>query len=200
MDILTTNNNHSCDKGPQGIKQTLYYLDSLEIPHAGTYTDTAFWLTQTPLYIRHGSFKIALLSYTYGTNGIPVSDGQVVSMIDTFTMARQISKAWLDSATNIIAVVHWGIEYEITPNKEQEKIAAFLHRQGADIVIGSHPHVVQPLEYILDGRDTCGITVYSLGNFISNQSKRYTNGGIGVQLQLIREQNKTYYDLSLIHI
>lgn len=199
VDYLTTNNNHSCDKGYAGIRQTLYYLDSLEIPHTGTFTDTISWLTQTPLYIRHGSFKIALLSYTYGTNGIPVTGGQVVSMIDTFTMARQISKARLDTATHIIAIVHWGIEYQTTQNTEQEKMAAFLHAQGADIVIGSHPHVVQPMEYVTDGQDTCGITVYSLGNFISNQSKRYTNGGIGVQLQLIREKDRTRYDLSYLN-
>ncbi|MDE6451192.1 MAG: CapA family protein, partial [Odoribacter sp.] len=64
-----------------------------------------------------------------------------------------------------------------------------------DIVIGSHPHVVQPLEYAVDGADTTGITVYSLGNFISNQSKRYTNGGIGLQLHLTLKQGKTHYDM-----
>ena len=88
VDILTTNNNHSCDKGYEGIRKTIHYLDSLQIPHTGTFTDTTAWITTTPLYIRQGQFKIALLSYTYGTNGIPVTHGQVVSMIDTFTMAR----------------------------------------------------------------------------------------------------------------
>ena len=66
---------------------------------------------------------------------------------------------------------------------------------GADIVIGSHPHVVQPLEYHIEGKDTTGLTVYSLGNFISNQSKRYTNGGIGISLKLIREHGKTRYQM-----
>lgn len=198
VDFLTTNNNHSCDKGAKGIKKTLYFLDSLGIPHTGTFTDTTSWLKETPLYIRHGQFKIALLSYTYGTNGIPVTDGQVVSLIDTFTMKRQISKARLDSATNIIVFVHWGIEYANKQNAGQEKLAAFLHEQGADIVIGSHPHVVQPLEYALRQQDTSGITVYSLGNFISNQRKRYTNGGIGVQLRLKRKNGKMYYKMSYL--
>lgn len=198
VDILTTNNNHSCDKGEKGIRQTIYYLDSLEIPHTGTFTDTLSWIRQTPLYIHHNNFKIALLSYTYGTNGIAVTGGQVVSMIDTFSMMRQIAKARLDTATHVIAVMHWGIEYETRQNKEQEKIARFLHKYGADIVIGSHPHVVQPLEYTLDGQDTTGITVFSLGNFISNQSRRYTNGGIGVQLQLTLNRGKTHYRMKYL--
>ena len=83
-------------------------------------------------------------------------------MIDTFHMARHIQKAQLDSATNIIVCMHWGIEYEISPNKEQRQLADWLHRQGVDIVIGSHPHVVQPVEYTVEQRDTTGLTVYSL--------------------------------------
>lgn len=198
VDLFTTNNNHSCDKGSKGIRQTIYYLDSLQIPHTGTFTDTSTWIAETPLYIRHGHFKLALLSYTYGTNGIPVTDGQVVSMIDTFTMGRQIEKARLDTATNIIVVVHWGIEYETIPNSRQKELAAWLHRNGADIVIGSHPHVVQPVEYATNGNDTTGITVYSLGNFISNQSKRFTNGGIGIELTLHRNQSRTRYGMKYL--
>ena len=195
VNILTTNYNHSCDKGAQGIKQTLYYLDSLNLLHTGTYTDSISWVTQTPLYIQHYPFKIALLSYTYGTNGIPVTQGQVVSMIDTLTMLRHINKAIVDSATNIIAVVHWGIEYQTSPTQAQKRLAHWLHSQGVDIVIGSHPHVVQPLEYVISGQDTTGITVYSLGNFVSNQSKRHTNGGISVELTLKRIYGRTRYQM-----
>lgn len=199
VDILTTNNNHSCDKGEAGIRQTIHFLDSLQIPHTGTFLDTNTWITTTPFYIQQGQFKIALLSYTYGTNGIPVTNGQVVSMIDTFTMSRQISKALLDTATNIIVIIHWGTEYETIPNAEQQKLAAYLHYNGADIVIGSHPHVVQPATYVIDGQDTTGITVFSLGNFISNQSKRYTNGGIGIQLSLTRENARTHYHMKYLN-
>ena len=98
VDILTTNNNHSCDKGGTGVRKTIYYLDTLQIPHTGTFADTLGWVRESPLYIRHGGLKIALLSYTYGTNYLPPGKGQVVSMIDTFHIARQIMKARLDSA------------------------------------------------------------------------------------------------------
>lgn len=198
IDILTTNNNHSCDKGANGIANTIYYLDSLCLRHTRTFADSASWKAQHPLYFKKGPFKIALLSYTYGTNGIPVTHGQVVSMIDTFHIAREIEKARLDTATNIIVCMHWGIEYDIKPNAEQKRLATFLHRCGADIIIGSHPHVVQPLEYHVEGKDTTGITVYSLGNFVSNQSKRYTNGGIGISLKLVRKQGKTSYRMQYL--
>lgn len=193
VDILTTNNNHSCDKGGKGVQRTLHYLDSLGMPHTGTYADTAAWIAESPLYIRHGQFKIALLSYTYGTNGLPPGKGQVVGMIDTFHIARQIEKARLDTATNIIAFMHWGIEYDTLPNGEQKRLARFLHARGADIVIGSHPHVVQPVEYEMRAGDTVGVTVYSLGNFVSNQSQRRTNGGISLRLKLERQRGKTRY-------
>ena len=198
VNFLTTNNNHSCDKGASGIRKTLYYLDSLAIAHTGTFLDTTAWITRIPVYLRHGRFKIALLSYTYGTNGIPATHGQVVSLIDTFMMARHLEKARLDSVTNVIAIMHWGEEYFTHPNAEQKKLSAWLHENGADMVIGSHPHVVQPIEYITTGNDTTGITVYSLGNFVSNQSKRYTDGGLGIHLTLIRKQGKTRYRMQAL--
>lgn len=111
-------------------------------------------------------------------------------MIDTFHMARQIEKALLDTVTNIIAVMHWGEEYFTAPNATQKKLSSWLHERGADIVIGSHPHVIQPISYIQHEQDTLGVTVFSLGNFVSNQSKRYTNGGLGVHLTLYRQNGK----------
>lgn len=198
VDILTTNNNHSCDKGGTGVRKTIYYLDSLQIPHTGTFADTLGWVRESPLYIRHGGLKIALLSYTYGTNYLPPGKGQVVSMIDTFHIARQIMKARLDSATHIVACMHWGIEYDTLPNAEQRRLADFLHAHGADIVIGSHPHVVQPVEYCVQEGDTVGVTVYSLGNFVSNQSQRRTNGGISVFLDIQCERGRTRYGMKYL--
>ena len=119
-------------------------------------------------------------------------------MIDTFHMARQIEKALLDTVTNIIAVMHWGEEYFTAPNATQKKLSSWLHERGADIVIGSHPHVIQPISYIQHEQDTLGVTVFSLGNFVSNQSKRYTNGGLGVHLTLYRQNGKTRYRMQTL--
>lgn len=200
VDILTTNNNHSCDKGAVGIRHTIQWLDSLGIGHTGTFIDTLSRQKSVPLYIRHESFKIALLSYTYGTNGIPVTEGQVVSMIDSAVILKDITKAQQDSATNIIAMMHWGDEYFTSPNATQQGLALWLHANGVDMVIGSHPHVVQPVEYTMQGTDTTGVTVYSLGNFISNQSRRYTTGGIGVRLTLSRNrEGKSGYRMEYLN-
>lgn len=189
--ILVTGNNHACDKGAKGVRNTISILDSLEMQHIGTYTDTLSWQGSTPLYIREEGFKVALLSYTYSTNGIPVRAGQVVSMIDTTVMRRDIEKARQEAATNIVVMLHWGDEYERKPNASQRELARWLHAQGADVVIGTHPHVVQRVEYVTGGTDTTGVTAYSLGNFISNQRERYTNGGISLRLTLHRDKGRT---------
>lgn len=183
---FVTANNHCCDQLARGITKTIYYLDSLGIAHTGIFMDTLSYKKRNPLYLRKNGFKIALLNYTYGTNGLPIPKGFVVSLIDTTVIKRDIRQAQRDSATNIIAFMHWGYEYHTSPNKEQKALATWLHAQGADIVIGSHPHVVQPLEYVLSGQDTTGVTVYSLGNFISNQTYQGTDGGICIRLTLTR--------------
>ena len=186
---FVTANNHSCDQGEYGIKETIYYLDSLQIDHTGTFTDSIDYKKRVPLYLKKGKFKIALLNYTYGTNGLPIPEGCIVSRIDTNRILQEITKAKRDSASNIIAFMHWGYEYHTRPNTQQKKISQWLHHQGVDVVVGSHPHVIQPMEYITSGKDTVGITVYSLGNLISNQRHPYTNGGISVRLTLSRKSD-----------
>ena len=168
---FVTANNHSCDQLGKGITNTIYYLDSLGIPHTGTFTDTLNYKKRHPLYLQKDGFKIALLNYTYGTNGLPVPKGFVVPHIDTTAIKQDIQLAHRDTATNIIAFMHWGYE------------------QGADMVIGSHPHVVQPIEYYTSNKDTLGVTVFSLGNFISNQSQQGTEGGICIRVTLTKPRN-----------
>ena len=164
-------------------------MDSLGIPHTGTFTDTLNYKKRHPLYLQKDGFKIALLNYTYGTNGLPVPKGFVVPHIDTTTIKQDIQLARRDTATNIIAFMHWGYEYHNFPNKEQRALSKWLHEQGADMVIGSHPHVVQPIEYYTSDKDTLGVTVFSLGNFISNQSQQGTEGGICIRVTLTKPRN-----------
>ncbi len=186
---FVTANNHCCDGLGEGITNTIHYLDSLGIPHTGIFTDTLSYRKRHPLYLQKDGFKIALLNYTYGTNGLPIPKGFVVSLIDTTAIKKDIRQTRRDSATNVIAFMHWGYEYHNFPNKEQRALGKWLHEQGVDIVIGSHPHVVQPIEYYTLGKDTLGITVFSLGNFISNQSQQGTEGGICIRLTLTKPQH-----------
>ena len=102
---------------------------------------------------------------------------------------KQPTKALLDAglkklkdggAQLTIAALHWGVEYERKPNRDQRRMAEFLQREGVQLIIGSHPHVVQPIVQDSLGR----LTIYSLGNFLSNQHKRYTDGGLMVEVAL----------------
>lgn len=184
INVMVTANNHSCDAGGAGIERTIQWLDSLSIPHTGTFVDSASYENNRPLYLQKNKFKIALLNYTYGTNGIPIPSGRVVSLIDTTVMAQEIQRAKDARASHIITFLHWGNEYQTLPCAEQKELGEWLHRAGVDLVIGSHPHVVQPAEYYVEGDDTLGVTVYSLGNFISNQRERRTYGGLNARVTI----------------
>ncbi len=188
VDCLVTANNHSCDKRKKGIIRTIDVLDSLEIPHTGTFKSLAARDTLYPMIIDRYGFRLALLNYTYGTNGIPVPKGTVVNLIDRDQIKTDLEKAKALNPDKIIVITHWGYEYKPLPNKDQKSLADFMVANGADIIIGMHPHVLQPMENYYDTalqKDI--IKVYSLGNFISNQRRRYTNGGGVVRIELQKQ-------------
>ena len=178
FDIVGTANNHCCDRGRKGIERTLAVLDSLGMTHFGTYRNEEDFKHKSPLIVRAKGFKIAFLNYTYGTNGIPIPDNKIVNLIDKERMEADL-KAAQDSGVDFrIVFIHWGEEYQRQPNEYQKDIAHFLFAKGADLVVGSHPHVIEPMEW--QKADSLGkdhIVVWSLGNFVSNQRKRYTDGG-----------------------
>lgn len=197
FDILLTSNNHSCDTGRRGLGRTLMVLDSLGIPHLGTYHSADDRSSSYPYLITKNGFRIALLAYTYGTNGLPVPSPYIVNLIDTLQMATDIKKAKLLKPDVIIAFMHWGIEYELHPNQEQRVLADWLINHGVDHVIGGHPHVVQPVEMLTDNDGNKHLVAWSLGNFISNQYKPTTTGGLMVKLTLqkdstVRMENASY--------
>lgn len=176
ISVAALANNHCADKGLKGITKTIATMDSLGIKTVGVYADSAS--AQSILMLNKSKFRVALLNYTYDTNGIPVPRGTAVNLIDTVKMLQDIVKARTDSAaTHVIAFMHWGNEYQRRASREQERIGMWLRRNGVDVVVGSHPHVVQ-------GIDTANRIVYSLGNFVSNQQDRYTDSGLTVVVRL----------------
>lgn len=187
FDIAVTANNHCCDRGAKGIRSTARCLDSLGLARTGTFTDSLDSVGRHPLRFVRDSISFALFSYTYGTNGIPVPAGCIVNRIDTAAIRHDLATA-TDADCRII-FIHWGSEYARTPDTSQRALAAFMHSHGADIVIGSHPHVVQPAD------TTDGITVFSLGNFVSNQRKRYCNGGITARIDVTKDNSGMHYTL-----
>ncbi len=182
VDLAAMANNHCCDRGGAGIRATTEILDSRGIRRTGVYRDSIDRRLNAIQRFSRKGIEFAVVNYTYGTNGLPVPEGCIVDMLDTAVMAHDLHSIDRGEVDCIIAVVHWGNEYQRQPDKAQRATAAFLRRHGVDIIIGSHPHVVQPAE--CDTRK--GVTIYSLGNFVSNQRQRYSDGGIIATIDVMR--------------
>lgn len=187
FDFFLLANNHILDRRDRGLHRTIAALDSLGIPHTGVYHDSAARDSLAAKAIDVNGFKIGLLNYTYGTNGIPVQGDAVVDYIDRAKIAADIKAARGNGAELIAVCIHWGEEYTLLPNASQKRLADDLLTLGADLVIGGHPHVVQPMELRTraDGRQA--LVVYSLGNFISNMRTTDTRGGALVRVELRRD-------------
>lgn len=185
VDILMTANNHSCDRGKLGLEKTIKILDSLKISHTGTFVNQAEKDAQSPnIFVKNG-FKLAFLNYTYGTNEILPTPPNIVNYLDKSVIAEDVKNAKSLNPDEIIVFVHWGTQYENSPSKEQNEWFAYFKSLGIRIVIGSHPHVLQPM---LFEHDT--VVVYSLGNFISHQRTFPRDGGALFKLHLVKEENK----------
>jgi len=188
FDIFLTANNHCMDRRNRGLVRTLDVLDSLGIKHLGTYRNQAERDSLYPYILEHGGMRIALLNYTYDTNGIPVAKPCIVNYIDTTVMKQDLARARQLKADCIIVCMHWGTEYMLQPDSQQKKLEDWLYTHGVDHIIGSHPHVVQPVRTQPDfwGRASRHLTVWSLGNYISNMSAPHTNQGLAVTLHLLK--------------
>lgn len=174
FDILVTANNHCVDRRKQGLERTIDVLDSLEMQHTGTFKDSADRAQTYPLIISSNGIGFSLLNYTYGTNGIPVTSPNIVNLIDTVQIKRDLDKAKSQQTDAIIIFMHWGEEYKSESNKFQKELADLCFKNGASLVIGSHPHVLQPMEW---RKESNQLVAYSLGNFVSGQQSRYRDGG-----------------------
>jgi len=187
FDILTTSNNHSNDRGSDGLVRTINVLDSLNFTHLGTYKDSVERRDNSPLIIEKKGIKVALLNYTYGTNGLDTKYPNIVNMIDEDVILQDIQTSKEKNVDKIIVIIHWGSEYLSFPDKYQKKWGEWLLSNGADIVIGGHPHWVQPAEYRKDSLNNEKIIIWSLGNIISNQRREHTDGGSSLQFSLYRD-------------
>lgn len=196
FDFFITANNHSLDRGKKGLERTINKLNELNIPHTGTFKDEKERESTYPSIQIIKNKKIAFLNYTYGTNGLNVEAPNIVNLIDTNIIKKDIKNAKLKNSDFIVLTIHWGDEYQRNYNSEQKKLAQWLCNNGVDAIIGMHPHVVQPME-ILHPKDNPSKNVpvaYSLGNFISGQRDRFKNGGIGVVLYLKLKSNEITFD------
>ncbi|NRA13165.1 MAG: CapA family protein [Crocinitomicaceae bacterium] len=189
FNIILTSNNHSCDRGSKGVARTLDKLDELGVAHTGTFRNQAERDRTYPLMVKKNGMKIAMLNYTYGTNGLSVAKPLIVNYIDSNVIKADVLKAKERGAEYIICNMHWGSEYKLLPNNYQKTYEKLCYRIGVDMVIGGHPHVVQPIvKKEINGEDK--LTVWSLGNFVSNMQIRHTRGGVMVGATIKKKDNK----------
>jgi poly-gamma-glutamate capsule biosynthesis protein CapA/YwtB (metallophosphatase superfamily) len=194
FDFMTLANNHCNDRGNKGITRTNYVLDSLNIPHTGSFIDTAQYENTYPPVVDVRGVKIAILNYTYGTNGLTVYPPNVVNIIDSTSILDGIKKAKAKKPDMIISVVHWGNEYQTKEGEWQNRFAKLMAANGVDLIFGAHPHVVQPIRVLPSAKDSSQKVpvFYSCGNFISNQDEINRDGGIFAEVTITKVEGKTW--------
>ena len=189
--MLFTANNHCLDRRDAGLRRTVEQLDGMGIPHIGTYVNAEARKQQVPFITTIKGIKFAFLTYTYGTNGIPVQKDAVVNYIDKKVIAGDIARARQQGAQVICVGMHWGVEYVLQPTAEVRDQADFLVEQGVDLIIGGHPHVLEPMEIRHSKAfDKDVLLVYSLGNFISNMNDIDCRGGAMVKVKVSMNGSK----------
>jgi len=182
FDVINQANNHSMDKGKKAVMATVDFWknrdDSVMLGMYGDEDDRS-----TFRIVEKNGIKIGFLSYTYGTNGIPIPKDTpyLIPLIDKDVIKADIEG--IEDKCDALAVsMHWGVEYQLKQNGTQEELAEFLCSLGVDLIIGHHPHVIQPAAWIESENGNRAFCVYSLGNFISSQEK--TNTMLGGMMSL----------------
>lgn len=185
IDLFLCANNHIFDKGERGYNATVSGYDSLGVAHTGVYRDKAEQDSLNPYITEIRGVKFSFINFTYGTN-IGAKKARVNRM-DSLSVLSAIQRA-RENSDFIVALPHWGVEYSLTPSPQQKKWEKFLYSQGVDMIIGSHPHVVQPVNYILDNSGAIKhLTAYSLGNYISNMSAKNTQIGFIFVVNIVKD-------------
>ena len=190
IDLVSTANNHSLDSRYSGVESTIDFLDEFGIKHTGTYKSQEE--QDTPTIVDIKGLKVAFLSFTYGTNGIPVADGReyCINLIDDDFIIDRLNLTKAQNPDIICVFMHWGEEYETTPNREQYHLEELLFENGVDVILGSHPHVLQRMEKVDLSTETEtkeGFVIYSLGNFVSGQVKENTKDSIILDLTITKK-------------
>lgn len=189
FNILTTANNHSLDRKEAGVLKTLENVRQRGLEPVGT--DSSAEEAQEILVVEKNDISMAFLAYTYGTNGIPIPKGKdyLVALIDQDKIIADINQAEQLGFDIITVALHFGSEYQRQPNQQQKQLVKSLVEAGADIILGSHPHVVQPYEIFESeemGEVRKAVAIYSMGNFVSNQRGNYKDLGVIFTVKLTK--------------
>lgn len=194
IDAVTTANNHSLDRRFYGLSRTLDVLDRAGLKHTGTFRAPE---EDRVLLLEEKGLRIALLAYSYGTNGIPFDKGKAfsVNLIDEALIRADLALARELAPDLIVVGLHFGQEYQQAPNDSQKALTALCFAEGADVVLGTHPHVIQA-QKLRPVTDRFGVTktrfvAYSLGNFVSAQRTAPRDAGVITHLDLVKSGEVT---------
>ena len=193
IDVISTAGNHCLDMGFNGLSRTIDILDNADISHLGTYKSQEDQDKILYKYVK--GVKIAFINYTYGTNGIPVPSDKpyCLNLIDKDLISKQIKQAKEQNVDMIVACMHWGTEYKTSANDEQKELADFLFKSGVDIILGNHPHVLEPMEKktitLDDGSTKDVFVVYALGNFTADQRAEITRDSAILNLDITKDSD-----------
>lgn len=188
FDLFLLANNHILDCGDAAARRTVDTLNGLGVDNIGAFKNKDDRKERASFIKDINGIKVGFVNYTYSTNGIDPTDGVVIPFIERDKMADEIKQLRKDGAELVCVCIHWGIEYVLNENKFQREMTDFLLGEGVDLVIGGHPHVIQPMA-IVDNKATGrkAFVVYSLGNLVSNMTRPNTRGGACVKVNISRD-------------
>lgn len=201
FDLLVTANNHALDRGENGILKTIDEIRSRNLNSVGTFKSQSDRDSIRIFEIK--GIKIAFLAYSYGTNGNPIPEGKnyLLNLIDYDLIGKDIQHAKLNGADLVLVHFHFGEEYKREPVQFQRNVVNKTIELGADIIIGGHPHVLQPINFYKTNNaklDT-GFVAYSMGNFFTNQQDRYKDAGMIITIRISKDLTNNKFEIKEVN-
>ena len=185
FDVFLTANNHILDKGTAGLRRTIEVLEQKGLMYTGIAATAAADTLLNPLMLHVRGLRIAIVNFTYGTNVGPWDKWPKVNYMRKAEILPMLERAKASEADLVMVFPHWGIEYRLHHDQEQEELARWLVENGADVIVGAHPHVIQDVQYIGGAP-----VIYSLGNALSNQNDLNSRLEMAVTLKIVLERNQ----------
>lgn len=186
VDLLTLANNHIFDRGAEGARRTAEILTSSDIPHIGLGLDDI--PPNDAIILINNGIRAAFINHSYGSNLWPKSSDVHLNVYGEDDIAESMTRAKSLSPDVIIALFHWGNEYHYKPNVHQKRAANVALREGASLVVGTHPHVLQPVDVIVSD-DSVRAVAWSLGNFVSFQRTRPRERSVILSAEFVKSDD-----------
>jgi len=185
FDVICIANNHMMDKDEAGLLSTIEFWEGQPVTLIGGHKTEEDY--NNIRIVEKNGIKVAFLAYTYGTNrySLPYGSQLTIPFFNEETVKEQVGRA-KEIADCVIVSAHWGTEYTFIPNETQKKYARIMTEAGADAIIGHHPHVIQPIEWLTASDGSKTLCVYSLGNFVSEQDHDYSMLGGMISFDIVK--------------